>query len=208
MHPGKGLLWLLKRLNAIRRAALNQCWRTEARVRGVELAAGVLFNGRPHIVRASGSRIALKESVVLNSALRTNPLGCARPATLCTLRPGAEIVLERNVGISATVICAAASVHIGEGTIIGADALVLDNDFHSPAGPWSWGDAAADNPRPIVIGRGVFIGTRAIVLKGVTLGDGVVVGAGAVVTRDVPAGCVVVGNPARILPKESQAASS
>ena len=54
--------------------------------------------------------------------------------------------------------------------------------------------------RPVRIGRGCFIGARAILLKGVTLGDRAIVGAGAVVTRDVPAGHIAVGNPARILP--------
>jgi carbonic anhydrase/acetyltransferase-like protein (isoleucine patch superfamily) len=50
---------------------------------------------------------------------------------------------------------------------------------------------------PIVVGDGVFIGSRAMVLAGVTIGDGSIVGAGAVVTRDVPPGVVVAGVPAR-----------
>ena len=52
----------------------------------------------------------------------------------------------------------------------------------------------------MIIGRGVFVGAHAIILKGVTIGDRAVVGAGAVVTQDVPARQLAVGNPARILP--------
>ncbi len=50
---------------------------------------------------------------------------------------------------------------------------------------------------PVVIGDRVWVGTRAVVLKGVTIGDGAVVAAGAVVSKDVPAGAVVAGIPAR-----------
>ena len=52
---------------------------------------------------------------------------------------------------------------------------------------------------PIVIGDHVWIGTNAIVLKGVTIGDGAVIAAGAVVTRDVPAHSLAAGVPARVI---------
>lgn len=47
----------------------------------------------------------------------------------------------------------------------------------------------------VVIESGCWIGTRAIILKGVTIGRGSVVGAGAVVTKDVPPYSVYVGVP-------------
>lgn len=50
-----------------------------------------------------------------------------------------------------------------------------------------------------VIGNDVWIGTGAVVLRGVTIGDGAVVAAGAVVTRDVPEFAIVAGTPARIV---------
>ena len=51
------------------------------------------------------------------------------------------------------------------------------------------------------IGNDVWIGTKAVVLRGVTIGDGAVIGAGAVVTRDVEPYAVVVGIPARKIKK-------
>lgn len=51
--------------------------------------------------------------------------------------------------------------------------------------------------RPVRIGRDVFVGTRAIILPGVTIGEGAAVGAGSVVTKDVEPFTVVAGVPAR-----------
>jgi acetyltransferase-like isoleucine patch superfamily enzyme len=52
---------------------------------------------------------------------------------------------------------------------------------------------------PVLIGDDVWIGLRAIILKGVVIGDAAVIAAGAVVTHDVPAYSVVAGNPARVV---------
>lgn len=44
-----------------------------------------------------------------------------------------------------------------------------------------------------------WIGSNAIILRGVAVGNGAVIGAGSVVTKDVPPYSIVVGNPARVL---------
>ena len=111
------------------------------------------------------------------------------------MTPEATLELGKNVGISAAVIVAGNSITIGEGTNIGAGAMILDNDFHVPINEWGWATEYTLNARPIQIGRGVFIGARAIILKGVTIGDRAIIGAGAVVSKDVPAGATAVGNP-------------
>jgi len=154
-------------------------WKLEARLRGVDLGRAVRFRGRPCLARAPGSRIVLGDGVQLNSALRSNPLGSTRPATLRTLYAGAEIHLAPRSGLSAAVLCAARSIRVGEGTIIGAEAMLMDTDFHVPGPSGTWAVAGPEAAEPIRIGRGVFIGARASVLKGVTIGDGAVVGAGA-----------------------------
>jgi acetyltransferase-like isoleucine patch superfamily enzyme len=52
---------------------------------------------------------------------------------------------------------------------------------------------------PIRIGRNVWIGGKATIIKGVTIGDNAVIGANAVVTHDVPANSIAVGVPARVI---------
>jgi len=52
---------------------------------------------------------------------------------------------------------------------------------------------------PIEIKDNCFIGTRAILMPGISIGPNSVVGAGAVVTRSVPPNTVVAGSPARVI---------
>jgi acetyltransferase-like isoleucine patch superfamily enzyme len=137
----------------------------------------------------------------LNSATRSNPLACFQPCVIRTLDAGAELVLGEDVGLSGTVVCAGKSIRIGRGTIAGSGAMILDNDFHERDPATGWRNEYVANARPIEIGEYVFIGARAIILKGVKIGDGAVIGAGAVVTRDVPADQIAAGNPAEIYPK-------
>lgn len=52
---------------------------------------------------------------------------------------------------------------------------------------------------PIHICKNAHIGSRAVILPGVTIGEGACVAAGAVVTKDVPAFSVVAGIPAKVI---------
>lgn len=191
---------LLGRANQFRRLQISRLWVAEARFKGASIASSAQFWGRPITSVAAGSRLVLEDGVIVSSAPRSAVLGCIQPSVLRTMAHGAELVLSRNVGITAAVLCAGLSIRVGEETLLGAGAMIFDNDFHAPEGAFGWRNEYIANARPVVIGRGAFIGARAIVLKGVTIGDRAVVGAGAVVTKDVPPGHRAVGNPARILP--------
>ena len=56
----------------------------------------------------------------------------------------------------------------------------------------------SQGPSP-VIGDNVEVGANAIILGGIKIGNNASIGAGSVVTKDVPPGTIVVGNPARII---------
>ncbi|WP_309233333.1 acyltransferase [Conexibacter sp. W3-3-2] len=85
-------------------------------------------------------------------------------------------------------------VEIGD-DVMGSDRLYLADTelIPGPDGP------VPSTPRPVRIGAGVFLGTGAMVLPGVTVGARSLVAAGAVVDRDVPPNAVVAGNPARVV---------
>jgi acetyltransferase-like isoleucine patch superfamily enzyme len=180
------------------RHSTSLLWRLEAQFKGVELQGRCLFQGRPILSVAPGARMTFGNGVCIASAVRANPLGLAQPSVLRAMARGASLTLGPGVGISGSVVCAGISVEIGENTILGAGAMVLDNDFHVPTGEFEWREEHQTNARAVKIGRGVFIGARAIILKGVTIGDRAVIGAGAVVTRDVPPGQLAIGNPAQV----------
>jgi len=57
--------------------------------------------------------------------------------------------------------------------------------------------------KPVYINDYVWVGTRAIILPGVTLGKGCVVAAGAVVTKSFPDFSVVGGVPAKLISKRT-----
>jgi acetyltransferase-like isoleucine patch superfamily enzyme len=167
----------------------------------------------PVIHRYRDSEISIGNRVEIRSGRTSNVLGLAHPTIITTLTPEARIRIDDEVGLSGTTICAAIGVVIGRGAIAGADVLITDTDHHSldpEQGRNSLLDAAA---APIHIGADVFIGARAIILKGTHIGDGAVIGAGAVVGGRVPARAIVAGNPATTVgwvgaSKEASAASA
>jgi acetyltransferase-like isoleucine patch superfamily enzyme len=87
-----------------------------------------------------------------------------------------------------------AEVRIGSGVRFGHDVLLLTFDHDIGPSEYRCGRLVA---APIRIGNGVWIGSRATVLPGVSIGDGAVIGTGALVTRDVPPNTLVAGVPAR-----------
>jgi acetyltransferase-like isoleucine patch superfamily enzyme len=89
-----------------------------------------------------------------------------------------------------TEIVAGESVVVGRDCKIARDVIIMDTDQHALPG-------AGLTCAPVEIGDRVWIGARAIVLKGVHIGPDSVVAAGAIVTHDVAPGTIVAGVPAR-----------
>ncbi len=111
---------------------------------------------------------------------------------------GARISIGGGTSFSNNVqVFAEQSVTIGARCLIGDAVLILDSDFHdlSAAGRHSRPAETA----PVVLEDNVFIGSRVIILKGVTIGKDSVIGAGSVVVRSIPPGVIAAGNPAKVI---------
>ncbi|MDT7549555.1 MAG: hypothetical protein QOE84_1949 [Actinomycetota bacterium] len=121
-----------------------------------------------------------------------------------SLQRGVRIVVDggrltigngTNVNGLGTKFLCAEQITIGANCTFSWDVQVLDNDFHAITVDGVQQPSVA----PVVIGDRVWVGTRALILKGVTIGAGAVIAAGAVVTKDVPEGSVVAGVPAKVV---------
>ena len=81
---------------------------------------------------------------------------------------------------------------------ITADVSILTHDFCSSVFRQKYYDYVPGRSK-VVIGNNVYIGQKAMILRGVTIGDNVIIGAGAIVTKDIPSDSVVAGIPARVV---------
>ena len=106
------------------------------------------------------------------------------------IQSGATLRLGSGYASPGVWISCALSISIGSDVAIADQVIIRDWDGHEISG-------GRPSKLPIVVGDHVWIGMRAIVLKGITIGDGAIVAAGSVVTKDVPARTLVGGNPAR-----------
>jgi len=94
----------------------------------------------------------------------------------------------------------------GMGVVIGETAQVGDDCTIYQGVTLGGTSLHRGSKRHPTLGKGVIIGANAQVLGGFTVGDGARVGSSAVVVKPVPPGATAVGNPARILHAESEAA--
>ena len=109
-----------------------------------------------------------------------------------SLRVGARAQLGDNCRIDHDVT-------IGDDVVMGPDVVIMTvgHAFADPERPIN--QQGALPRRPVNIGRDVWIGTRVVILPGVTVGEGAIVGASSVVTQSIPPYAVAVGNPARVV---------
>jgi acetyltransferase-like isoleucine patch superfamily enzyme len=168
---------------------------------GVNIGARSKIMGMPIVSIFQGSKITIGDDCILCSRTEMNPLGINHSIILTTLRAGAVINIGNHTGMSGGAICAAMSVDIGSECLLGANVIITDTDFHpvSPNGRYYCKDPDKIATAPVIIEDNVFVGTGAIILKGVRIGKNSVIGAGAVVSKNVPANSIAVGNPAKVI---------
>jgi acetyltransferase-like isoleucine patch superfamily enzyme len=167
---------------------------------GVRVGPGLHMSSFPVCSRHPGASIQIGANVYINNKSRENMAGISHRTVLVAARPGAQLLIGDHVGISGAVLYCCKKVVIEEYVNIGAGVRIYDTDFH----PVAWQERRINREdtvqiRPVRICRDVWIGSNAMVLKGVTIGERSIVAAGAVVTSDVPSDCVVAGVPAVIV---------
>lgn len=125
---------------------------------------------------------------------------CQGQACVChwtaSLKNPDNIELGDRVVIGVNVLIGAhAPVRIGDDVRISQDVIIetAGLDFSDRTPPYKHVSS------PIVIERGVWIGTRSTILGGVRIGEGAIIAAGSIVTKDIPAFAIAGGVPAKVI---------
>jgi acetyltransferase-like isoleucine patch superfamily enzyme len=171
--------------------------RLKLKALGCSVGKGFKIDGKVWVWAQKKGGIRLGDNVRINSRFGSNLVGITNPAVFQCLENG-TITVGSNSGLSSPVISSRASITIGERTLIGGNVRIFDHNFHSLELQYrhsTKGEGVKSSP--VKIGDDVFIGTNAMILKGVTVGDRAIIGAGSVISRDVPADEIWAGNPAK-----------
>jgi acetyltransferase-like isoleucine patch superfamily enzyme len=127
-----------------------------------------------------------------NSSLILNGDFTAYSGSTISVNKGATLMIENGYINNNSEINCYNFIKIGKNCTISESVIIRDCDNHLIEGN-------KNTSAPITIGDNVWIGLRAIILKGVTIGDGSVVAAGAIVNKNVPPYSLVGGVPAKVL---------
>lgn len=158
------------------------------RERKLRLNVTLICEGTGHVTLGSGITVGYGLSPIIgDGTVRLKARGCDARITI-----GGGTAISNNVQVFSEQ-----SVSIGSHCLIGDGVLIFDSDFHdlSAAGRRTLPGKA----KPVILEDNVFIGSRTIILKGVTIGKDSVIGAGSVVVRSIPPGVIAAGNPARVI---------
>ncbi len=113
-----------------------------------------------------------------------------------------EVGDDVTISYDCLFLAARSRIVIGSKAMIGPGVMIIGGN-HNTAVPgrfmYDVRDKKPEDDRDVIIEDDVWVGARAVILKGVTVGRGSIVAAGAVVNKDVPPYAVVGGVPARVI---------
>ena len=118
---------------------------------------------------------------------------------------GNQLFLGENISTADAVFnISSGNIFVRDNTIFAHDVHVLTGFHRFHKGRLAKLQEGAPKEVPltgydITIGSGCFIGSRATILRGVTIGDNVIIGAGSIVTKDLPDNVFAAGMPAKII---------
>ena len=150
---------------------------------GKFFSSGIIERISPNVVLEfnKGSKVILEEKIRVHSG------------TKIKVRPGAELIIGKNVKINYyCIIACQEKIIIGEGTEFGPSVYLYDHDHDYINGLNANSDKEKYKKSPIIIGKNCWIGANTIILRGTRIGDNCVIGAGSVVKGDVPNNTILI----------------
>lgn len=105
--------------------------------------------------------------------------------------------LGNNVSFNGMTVSGIGKLVIGDNFHSGTDCLIITSNHNYKGNKIPYDETHI--AKEVVIGDNIWMGSRVIVLGGVTIGEGAIIQAGAMVHKDVPKCAIVGGNPAKTI---------
>ena len=174
---------------------------------------GFIFLGKHTRIKFK-SKIATGKSVTIGDYVQINALSkqgisignnvsilnnCIIECTGVIRNLGEGLVIGNNVGIAQNgFIQVRGKVVIEDNVIFGPNVSIFSENhvFENPDLPVN---VQGESRKGVKIESGVWIGTRAVILDGVTVGKNSIVAAGSIVSKNVPRYSIVGGIPAKVI---------
>lgn len=115
--------------------------------------------------------------------------------TFGTVNPSAVINIGSNCYINGTIFCAAKSIIIEDDCIL-SDCELMDTSSHGIM-PDKRKDPNAVKIKEIFVDKNVWIGSRVIVLPGISIGQNSIIGVNSVVSKNINDNVFAAGIPAK-----------
>ena len=177
-------------------------------INGINFGKNLRVFKSVYVKKHRNSQINIGSNFTFTSGNALNPL-CRNIKGCIYTTENSIIKIGNNVGISSACLWAKEKIQIGDNVNIGGDCIIMDTDAHNldykirKSGLTNSDGVSIDTltaaSKPIIIEDDVLIGTRCIILKGVTIGARSIIGSGSVVTKPIPADCIAAGNPCKII---------
>jgi len=165
------------------------------RLRGFSIDYSVVLGYRSLLFQSNKQAIQIAQNTQIGSGVRLKAGFDGK------IQIGENVLIDDYSFVSAQEL-----ITIGNDTMIAAHAYIVDFNHKVPLTIYKKfiGKKEGYERKPVIIEEGVWIGTHAVILPGVTIGKGAVIGAGAIVTKNIPSFSVAVGNPAKVVKKIKQ----
>lgn len=113
-----------------------------------------------------------------------------------------EVGDDVSIGDGAVFLCSDSKIIIGNKVMFGPQVTVIGGDHNvSEVGRFMYDvhEKRPEDDQDVIFEDDIWVGTGAIILKGVRVGRGAIIAAGAVVNRDILPYTVVGGVPAKVI---------
>lgn len=166
---------------------------------GVQLGHNCRFWGKPILHMSIGSNIVVGNNFKARSRATSNSIGTIQPVVLSTSGSAAILEIGDDVAMSGCTLACRQEVRLGDRVGLGSGCLIMDNDSHPLNPSERFTETTNIRSSPVILQNDVWVGARAILLKGTKIGARSIVQAGSVVQGEFGQDCIIGGNPAVVL---------